>query len=58
MTFENSLERLKQIIKLLESGNVSLSESLDLYKEAVEISVKCKKELEQAKLEIEVIDRN
>lgn len=58
MTFEKSLERLREIIRLLEEGNVSLSESLDLYKEAVELSVSCKKELEEAKLQVEIIDKN
>lgn len=58
MNFEKSLLRLQEIIKLLESGEISLSESLDLYKEAVSISVDCKNELEKAKLQVEIIDNN
>lgn len=58
MTFEKSLERLQKIIKILEDGKVELSQSLDLYKEAVQLSVECKKELEKAKLEVEIIEKN
>lgn len=58
MTFEKSLERLQEIIKILEDGKVELSQSLDLYKEAVQLSVECKKELEKAKLEVEIIEKN
>lgn len=57
MTYEKSLERLNEIIRLLENGEASLSESLDLYKEAVTLSVDCKKELEEAKLKVEIIDK-
>lgn len=58
MSFEKSLARLQEIIKILESGEASLSQSLDLYKEAVGLSVDCKKELENAKLQVEVIDNS
>ena len=52
MDFEKSIERLKEIINLLENGNTTLSQSLELYKEAVDLSVNCKKELEDAKAQI------
>lgn len=58
MTFEKSLDRLQEIIKILESGEIELSQSLDLYKEAVELSVDCKKQLEKAKIEVEIIEKN
>lgn len=56
MNFEKSIERLREIINILEKGDATLSQSLDLYKEAVELSVSCKKELEDAKLQIEIIE--
>lgn len=56
MTFEQSLLRLQEIVKLLESGETTLSDSLDLYKEAAELSVNCKKELEEAKLQVKIIE--
>lgn len=52
MNYEKSIDRLKEIIDVLENGKTSLSESLELYKEAVELSVNCKKELENAKAQI------
>lgn len=58
MNFEKSIDRLQEIIKILESGNTTLDESLDLYKEAVSLSVDCKKELENAKLQVDIIDDN
>ena len=58
MTFEQSLQRLQEIVALLEKGEVSLAESLELYKEATNLSVECKKQLEEAKLQIKVIEDN
>ena len=55
MTFESSMKRLDEIVKALEGDNLSLDESLDLYKEGVELSVDCKKSLENAKLQIKTL---
>lgn len=52
MSFEKDLSRLNEIVKKLESSELSLEQSLDLYKEGVELSVKCKKTLEEAKLTV------
>ncbi len=55
MSFEKSLDRINEIVAILEKGEVSLESSLELYKEAVALSADCKKELEQAKLQIKMI---
>ena len=52
MSFEKDLARLNNIVKQLESSELTLEESLDLYKEGVDLSVNCKKTLEQAKLTV------
>ena len=52
MSFEKDLARLNDIVKQLESSELTLEESLDLYKEGVDFSVNCKKTLEQAKLTV------
>jgi exodeoxyribonuclease VII small subunit len=52
MSFEKDLARLNDIVKQLESSELTLEESLDLYKEGVDLSVNCKKTLEQAKLTV------
>lgn len=52
MTFEESLEKLTEIVSKLENENMALEESIDLYKQGIELSVSCKKQLEDAKLKI------
>ena len=52
MSFETDISRLNEIVKKLEGADLTLDESLDLYKEGVELSVRCKKTLEQAKLTV------
>ena len=56
MSFEKDLSRLNEIVKKLEGADLTLDESLDLYKEGVELSFKCKKTLEQAKLTVIQMD--
>ena len=58
MQFESSMKRLDEIVKKLEGNDLSLDESLDLYKEGVELSVECKKSLEKAKLQVKTLAEN
>ncbi len=44
--------RLEEIVKRLEEDKLSLDEALELYKEGVELSVSCKKQLENARLQV------
>ena len=53
MTFEESILKLNSIAEKLESGEVSLEESIQLYKEGMDLSAFCKKELESAQLKIQ-----
>lgn len=52
MSFENSIKRLGEILEQLEGTGISLEESIKLYQEGIELSVGCKKELEDAKLKV------
>lgn len=52
MSFEDALKNLEEIVKKLESGDISLDESLKLYEEAMKLSRICNKTLEEAKLKI------
>lgn len=54
--FEKALERLAEINEKLESDEISLDESIELFKEGLELSKLCQKKLDEAKLEIEKID--
>ena len=54
--FESDLKKLQDILMDIESDKLSLEESIDKYKEGVELSKKCQKALEDAKQIIEVLD--
>ena len=54
--FEKDLKKLQDILDNIESDELSLEESIEKYKEGVELSKKCQKELEDAKQIIEVLD--
>lgn len=48
MTFEQSLERLEEIVKHLEKGDLPLSDSLSLYEEGTALIAACSKQLDEA----------
>ena len=52
-SFEECLARLNEINSKLSSSDVTLDQSLELYKEAIDLSAYCKKKLEAAQLSIE-----
>ena len=47
--FEVLLQELQEIVTNLESGKLSLEESVELYQKGMALSLECKKRLEQAK---------
>ena len=53
--FEEALAELEEQVRLLESGELSLEESLDVYKYGVELSKVCAGKLEAGKQEVEKI---
>lgn len=57
-TFEASFARLEEILEKMNSGNVSLDESLKLYEEADQLIVTCSKRLNEAERKIEVLMKN
>ena len=54
-SFENNLKELENIVQKLESGDLGLDESLELYYKGVKLSSECKKQLETARQKIENI---
>ena len=46
--FEASMKRLEEILRLLESGNASLDDSLKLYEEGIGLVRACSDRLERA----------
>ncbi len=51
-SFEQNLEKLEEIVRRLEEGNLALDESLRLYEEGVEAFRACQKTLEEATLKV------
>lgn len=43
--FEQSMERLEEVVKTLENGKVSLNEALSLFEEGISLSKYCEEEL-------------
>jgi len=52
-TFEKRLERIKEIVALLETGELPLEQGVRLFQEGVRLSRECGVELEQARIIVE-----
>jgi exodeoxyribonuclease VII small subunit len=57
-TFEASLEALEQIVHQLESGDLPLEKSLELFEQGIRLSRECQERLSQAERRIEVLLRD
>lgn len=55
MTFEASMQRLEQIVRAMERGDVALDESLKLFQEGTELVSACGKLLDEAELQIQKV---
>ena len=55
MTFEQSMQRLEQIVRAMERGDVALDESLKLFQEGTELVRNCGKLLDEAELQVKKI---
>lgn len=53
LTFEQAMKRLEEIVRKLETGELSLTDSIERYKEAMHLVQFCRGQLDQAELEIE-----
>ena len=51
-TFEENMQRLEQIVRAMERGDVPLEESLKLFQEGTDLVRKCGSILEEAQLQI------
>ena len=55
LSFEEAIAKLDALVRRLESGVVSLAESLDAYAEAVSLSRTCTSLLENAEQKIRIL---
>ena len=54
-TFETSMQRLEQIVRAMERGDVPLEESLKLFQEGTDLVRACGKLLDEAELQVKII---
>ena len=56
MKFEEALNKLAEINEKLSAEDISLEDSVKLFKEGVELTKLCQKKIDDAKQEIEQIE--
>ena len=54
-SFEQNMQRLEQIVRAMERGDVALEESLKLFQEGTELVRSCGKLLDDAQLQVNKI---
>ncbi|RIJ14297.1 exodeoxyribonuclease VII small subunit [Henriciella mobilis] len=55
MSFEEALKELEEIVRKLESGNVELEKSIEIYERGAKLKAHCESRLKSAELKIEQI---
>ena len=53
--FEKSLLRLEEVVRRLESPQLSLDDAMKLFEEGVQLSRECQKRLEEAEGRVEIL---
>lgn len=54
-SFENSLQELEKIVRELESGEVSLDDSLKKFEKGIELYKECRQTLQGAEKKIKIL---
>ena len=57
-TYEQKIEKLRQIIEKIEDGNTSLDESLRLYEQGAALVKQCENLLNEAEVRITTLSRD
>jgi len=55
LSFEENLEKLEEIVKNLESGNIPLDDAIDSFNEAMKIAKNCDEKLKKAEEKVNKI---
>ena len=53
--FEKSIKELEEIVNKLETGEASLSESLELFEKGIKLAKECNKMLDEAEKKVSVL---
>ena len=56
-SFENCLDQLEKVVKELETGDLQLERSLELFEKGMALSDACRKQLEEAETRVELLIR-
>lgn len=56
LSFEEALKKLEDIVAKLESDEITLDKSIQLYEEGIKLSRYCTKKLEEAEQRIEKVN--
>lgn len=54
-TFEEDMKELEQVVAKLESGDVTLDESLKLFEKGIKLSGSCQKKLDEAERRVKIL---
>ena len=57
LKFEEALNKLGEIVRILESGEAPLDESIKLFEEGIELSKKCTDLLEKAEQKVRFLQQ-
>ncbi len=55
--FETALQRLEEIVRKLDSGDLPLASLLEVYEEGVTLSRFCQTKLEEAERKVEILNK-
>ncbi|NCC25711.1 MAG: exodeoxyribonuclease VII small subunit [Deltaproteobacteria bacterium] len=55
LSFEQGLDRLREIVSALEDGNLPLDKGVDLYREGAALVRSCRTQLEKARYEVSIL---
>jgi exodeoxyribonuclease VII small subunit len=55
--FEAGIAELETVVKQLESGELPLEKALELFERGMQLSEKCRKQLEEAETRVELLTR-
>lgn len=54
-SFENSMKELETVVSMLETGDVTLDESLKLFEQGIRLADSCAKKLNEAEKKVKIL---
>ena len=54
-TFESSMTELEEVVAKLETGNISLDESLNLFEKGIKLAKSCRSRLDEAEAKVKIL---